>query len=772
MTKHLELYKKYRPEKWEDLIGQTRTAESLKSAVKHGKIPTAYGFFGPRGCGKDLHKDTLIPTPTGFTTMGELSIGSKVLGTSGQVVTVTNKYCPMDPEIYEITFSDGTKVKAGSGHLWETHTVVKPARKNKVEWELPKNKTNFENLNEIVSKKEFMEAYNMHPITHKKLLKTSKAVSEIRDGIKFYNKHDLLFSLLQYSKKHSNEPKRNIVTTKQIAHTLLTPEWEYNHSVALMSKPANFKKNKNNQISPYILGLWLSAGKNNNGTVSVSKKHATEITNAVQKAGYELNIVDTTDNTANLLITHHNELIDSELKSIGVYGNKHLPENFIATTVKSRLALLAGLLDGAGKSNYNGEISLTLGDHELFKQVRVLIHSLGMKTSYETAKSVNQGNSFFQYTAKFKGTDLFNVSEHNRIALSGLEDENDNRRFIVSVEKIIDNPEDYYCISVDADDEMFLCTDAFIPTHNTSSAFIMAKAVNCEDSNGDGNPCNKCDTCLDIDDNAQMGVQYISMANKGSVDDVREIVQQARLKSVAKQQVWILDEVHNLSKPAFDALLIPIEELNMPSLFIFCSTEVDKIPATIMSRIQSRRFTLVAPDDMTVFIDKIMELEGITLDESLKLDAIRQGKGSVRDTLSALEAIVDTGEATVSVGGKLLTAMANRNLSEVLAVISEGHTEGFDGRDLAEDLFSDLRNLLLMVSGVDESLSGIVPVADPKVIAKGLLGSQGITLVAKEVADAITRMSIGSDSRIHLEIALVKSLSILNKLLKVLNAKN
>lgn len=306
----------------------------------------------------------------------------------------------------------------------------------------------------------------------------------------------------------------------------------------------------------------------------------------------------------------------------------------------------------------------------------------------------------------------------------------------------------------------------------TSSAILLAKAVNCPNLTPTGNPCNTCETCENIENNSQIGVSYISMANRGSVDDVRELVQKARLSLPVKKQVWILDEVQNLSRAAFDALLIPIEEKNMPSLFIFCSTEADKIPQTILSRIQSRRFTLVSPDDMEPLIRNIIAEENLTISEELINDCIRQGRGSVRDTLTALETIVSTGETRYSVGGQLLEALAERNIPKTLSIISEGNSEGYDGRDLAEELFAGLRDLLLTVSGVDSSLTGVVPVSDVKKTALGLLGRQGIIIAADEIGEAITRMTIGADPRIHLEIAVIKTVNKLNKLKKIFDAKS
>lgn len=305
----------------------------------------------------------------------------------------------------------------------------------------------------------------------------------------------------------------------------------------------------------------------------------------------------------------------------------------------------------------------------------------------------------------------------------------------------------------------------------TSSAFLLAKAINCLELTEQGNPCNACEVCVNIDKGRQLGVNYISMANKGGVEDVRNIVQQARLNQPLKKQVWILDEVHNLSKAAFDALLIPIEEKSMPSLFIFCSTEVDKIPQTILSRIQQRRFTLVDSDKMQKFIKKIAEREGLDLTDENIDEAVRLGRGSVRDTLTTLEQIVETGETSPSFGRALLESVVTAEIPKILTVIAEANTSGVNSRDLGEQLFEDLRDLLLMSSGADSSVVGIIPLKDPETAVKRLLGAAGIIAIMDEIGEGLTRMTFGSDARIHLEISIVKALTKINKIKKARAAK-
>lgn len=309
-------------------------------------------------------------------------------------------------------------------------------------------------------------------------------------------------------------------------------------------------------------------------------------------------------------------------------------------------------------------------------------------------------------------------------------------------------------------------------TGKTSSAFLLAKSLNCLNPQPRGNPCNLCETCHNIDNGSQIGVNYISMANKGSVDDIRQLVGQAKLSQPVEKPIWILDEVHNLSKAAFDALLIPLEDARMPSLFILCSTEIDKIPQTILSRVQSRNFTLVDSDTLLEHLKMIDKKEGLNADEDQMMNAIRRGRGSVRDTLSSFESILATEDETdEAYNGDLLVALSEHDLAKVLKSVNDAVNNGYDGRDLAEQLFSDLRDLLLIVSGVDRSNMGMFPVEDIKAVSKGFLGRTGVSMVAEEIGDAITHMTLGADSRIHLEIALVKATTKLNKLQKMADQK-
>lgn len=637
MEQPYELYKKYRPTTWEELIGQERVANSLRAAVKQGKLPTSFLFSGPRGTGKDLHKDTIIPTPSGFTTMGKLAIGDYVIGSNGKPTKVTNKYCPMDPEIYEMAFSDGTKVKAGSGHLWVTSTLKERA-----------------------------------------------------EGVK----------------------GNAVRTTKEIAESLT--DGEYNHSVQPLSAPAQFSQVSGNNLDGDLYELGKSIAEGNYPSIEKS-------------------------------------------------------QCLLFATVDQRMNLIRGFMDSAGAVNMDGAVSFASAIIKECSTIGTILNSMGW-----VVNTASDGESVYLTPT----VQVFTIADKAVLLHEALKDSDRfaNHRLIISAEKIEDNPEDYFCISVESSDQLFLCTDSFLPTHNTSSAFVLAKAVNCENLGKDGNPCNKCETCVSIDEGNQPGVTYQSMANKGSVDDVRELVKTARLNQPINRQVFILDEIHNISKAAFDALLIPLEEKTMPALFIFCTTEVNKLPAAFLSRVQSRKISLVPAEKMRSFLHTIMEKEGLELSENDLENAIRSGRGSVRDTLSALDSIIaiegEEDELSETYGARLLEALASKSFTNIYGVLADAsiNTEA-DFRDLAEQLFEDLRNLLLKAAGVDDDVIGIIPVADAGKVFKGLGGNTGIVLLMDEVGTAITQMAGGADSRIALEYHILKGMRSIQKMFKAAAAR-
>lgn len=288
----------------------------------------------------------------------------------------------------------------------------------------------------------------------------------------------------------------------------------------------------------------------------------------------------------------------------------------------------------------------------------------------------------------------------------------------------------------------------------TSAAIIMAKALNCEDPPGDGNPCNKCSICKNIDDHNQVGVHYISMAQNGSTDDVRELLRKAWLNQPINKQVWILDEIHTIHKNAFDSLLIPLEKKEMPSMFILCSTAVEKVPETVRSRIQMRNFTLVPSTTLHKYIQKIAEKESLDVSDEVLSQAVRLGRGSVRDTLSNLESLTQINDVgfSLSASGKIIEAIAKQDYTDSIVQVEQALNDGMTPRDLASHIIEDLGTLIRVSAGVEDKNLTSVAVTDVDEVLAGFINLNGLRLGITRVGDAFKMIQEGVDGKIILMV--------------------
>lgn len=302
----------------------------------------------------------------------------------------------------------------------------------------------------------------------------------------------------------------------------------------------------------------------------------------------------------------------------------------------------------------------------------------------------------------------------------------------------------------------------FFGTHGcgkTSTAFVLAKALNCENLKEDGNPCNECRTCKAIDANQQAGVRYISMANNGSVDDVRNLVNEASLAQAIKKPVFILDECHRLSPTAWDSLLIPLESEKMPALFIFCSTEPDKIPDTIKSRVQVRSFNPVGPKIIAKNLKKIVDEENLNISVEQIVNITRSSHGSVRDSISNLENVVSNGQLPNSYGDKVLLVLASDRYTSLFNLTNEINSAGQSFTEVSQQLYEDLANILIVMGGTKLTLSKEALTLSKSASPQLIIGYLNI------LGEAINKMSMNTvNTQILFEIALTRMITISRKL--------
>ena len=262
-------------------------------------------------------------------------------------------------------------------------------------------------------------------------------------------------------------------------------------------------------------------------------------------------------------------------------------------------------------------------------------------------------------------------------------------------------------------------------TGKTSSAKILAKAVNCENPQ-DGNPCNCCRSCQAIDSGSCMDVLEIDAASNNGVDNVRDLRDDAiYTPSQVKMRVYIIDEVHMLSISAFNALLKIIEEPPEHLLFILATTELHKVPATILSRCQRFAFRRISQEDIAARLQYVAYQENIDMDESAARVLARLADGGMRDGLSLLDqcASATTGELTadkvyaclgiagIQESGKLMEHIANQDTKSALALMNRFYAEGKDMGALLDELACLCRDFMILKTAPAEGISLLSGVA-------------------------------------------------------------
>ncbi len=256
-------------------------------------------------------------------------------------------------------------------------------------------------------------------------------------------------------------------------------------------------------------------------------------------------------------------------------------------------------------------------------------------------------------------------------------------------------------------------------TGKTSCAKILAKAVNCLDPQ-DGNPCNRCAACRAIDEGRCMDVLEIDAASNNGVDSVRVLRDDAiYTPGEVRKRVYIIDEVHMLSLAAFNALLKIIEEPPEHLLFILATTELHKVPATILSRCQRYSFRRLLPEDIAARINYVAYQENIPLEPDAARLLARLADGALRDGLSLFDQCACAAPGTVDVGlvcsvlglagqrqaGAILTAAAEQDAPRALGLFSELYAAGKDLAALFDELLCVTRDLLMLKTAPKAGLS-------------------------------------------------------------------
>ncbi len=308
-------------------------------------------------------------------------------------------------------------------------------------------------------------------------------------------------------------------------------------------------------------------------------------------------------------------------------------------------------------------------------------------------------------------------------------------------------------------------------TGKTTCAKILARAVCCENP-VNGSPCNKCAACRSILEDSALDVSEIDAASNNGVDNIRDIREEAAFSPTAlTKRVYIIDEVHMLSAGAFNALLKTLEEPPEHVLFILATTEIHKVPATILSRCQRYDFRRIPPEIIAARLNQIAAEEGFTLSTPAAGLLARLGDGSMRDAISLLDRSVsadgniDLGRVTEALGVpssdtvmQVYEAVTAGDGAKALEIFTDCYLEGRDIVSLFDQLLSLLRDLyVLKATGRQEYLMSS-SAADPKALQALANQADGATLeyFVSCVSDLLTRLTRTAIKRTDGEMCLLK----------------
>ncbi len=308
-------------------------------------------------------------------------------------------------------------------------------------------------------------------------------------------------------------------------------------------------------------------------------------------------------------------------------------------------------------------------------------------------------------------------------------------------------------------------------TGKTSLAKIFAKAVNCTDSK-DGNPCGTCDACLSFQKSGNMDIIEIDAASNNGVDDLRDLRDKVQFQPVSsKYKVYIIDEVHMLSISAFNALLKTLEEPPAHVIFILATTEVHKIPQTILSRCMRFDFKLIAVDEIYNYIKMLYKKIGKEADDEAIYAIAKAGEGSMRDALSIADIClsISDGKLTFDEVNEIVGNLSHEKLEQIFSGIISGNsqlvlnlldeylTSGKSVQLITRDIFQFVRDVLVVkMAGGGKTLSMTKEVQKRIEVAAVDVDNNFLMRALEVFTELEPKFKISPNPRIVLETALLR----------------
>ncbi len=307
-------------------------------------------------------------------------------------------------------------------------------------------------------------------------------------------------------------------------------------------------------------------------------------------------------------------------------------------------------------------------------------------------------------------------------------------------------------------------------TGKTTVARLLAKAVNCLNADPAKRPCNECEFCKAVNENRFLDLIEIDAASNTSVDDVRDLRDKINFApSQGKYKIYIIDEVHMLSTAAFNALLKTLEEPPPHAIFVLATTEIHKIPATVLSRCQRHEFRRVPVDEIVSNLKEIIAAEHIQADDEALILIARQSAGGMRDAQSLLDQLSSTGDRiTLALAQTVLGTATSQTVIDLTAsildldpargleAIHKALDSGTDPRSLARQIVEYLRGLMLIQMGNGDQVEATAEVKKQMTVHAKAFSTSNVLRMMKVFNSAATDLRGGWQPSLNLELALAE----------------
>jgi len=294
-------------------------------------------------------------------------------------------------------------------------------------------------------------------------------------------------------------------------------------------------------------------------------------------------------------------------------------------------------------------------------------------------------------------------------------------------------------------------------TGKTTSARVLAKALNCENRGDDGEPCGECESCIAIEHGRSFDLHELDAASNNGVEAMRDLLTKVNLGNPGRAKVYILDEVHMLTPGAENALLKTLEEPPAHVTWVLATTEPHKVVPTIRSRCQVFELNLLGAEEMEAHIRWVITDADLDVDDAAIDHVIEAGGGSVRDTLSALDSVVAAG-GVIEVDTSteiLLSALADHDAAAALTAVVEATGRGTDPRRIGQNAVSGLRDAFLVAMGSPPpTLAGVARQRAETLAAK--FSPAAMTRALEIIGTTLIDMRQAPDPRVSLEVSLVR----------------